>query len=75
MDKRRLDLRFRPDNIFCKPLYGDVHDTTGILLKVKRRRPKRNSTNDMFNKTEEPEPEIIVLGTIKSIIKFESRIS
>ncbi|CAK9799769.1 General transcription factor 3C polypeptide 5 [Anthophora quadrimaculata] len=32
---RRLELRFRPDDVYCKPTCGDRHNTNGFLLKVK----------------------------------------
>ncbi|KOC65841.1 General transcription factor 3C polypeptide 5 [Habropoda laboriosa] len=32
---RRLELRFRPDDAYCKPTCGDRHNTNGFLLKVK----------------------------------------
>ncbi|XP_043790065.1 general transcription factor 3C polypeptide 5 isoform X2 [Apis laboriosa] len=32
---RRLELRFRPDDIYCKPTCADRHKTNGFLLRVK----------------------------------------
>nr|XP_033206714.1 general transcription factor 3C polypeptide 5 [Bombus vancouverensis nearcticus] len=32
---RRLELRFRPDDIFCKPTCGDRHNTNGFLLRIR----------------------------------------
>ncbi|OAD55297.1 General transcription factor 3C polypeptide 5 [Eufriesea mexicana] len=32
---RRLELRFRPDDIYCKPTCGDRHNTNGFLLRVR----------------------------------------
>ncbi|KAJ6645869.1 General transcription factor 3C polypeptide 5 [Pseudolycoriella hygida] len=40
---RRLPLRFSPNNIFCKPAYGDQQNTTGMLVKVKIRKQKNNN--------------------------------
>lgn len=38
----RLDLRFRPEDPYCKPAYGDRSATTNLLLKVHiRKRRKR----------------------------------
>ncbi|XP_034175976.1 general transcription factor IIIC subunit l(2)37Cd [Osmia lignaria lignaria] len=31
---RRLELRFRPDDVYCKPTCGDRHNTNGFLLRV-----------------------------------------
>lgn len=32
---RRLELRFRPEDIFCKPTCGDRHNTNGFLLRIR----------------------------------------
>lgn len=32
---RRLELRFRPDDKYCKPTCGDRHSTIGFLLRVR----------------------------------------
>lgn len=40
MDKKRLDLNFRPDDVFSKPISGELKPTSGLLLKVIRRRRK-----------------------------------
>lgn len=32
---RRLELRFRPDDIYCKPTCADRHKTNGFLLRVR----------------------------------------
>lgn len=61
-EKKRLDLKFRPNNVFSKPIFGDMRPTTGLLVKVKRRRRK----GEQFGETETE-----ILGTIKSIIKFD----
>lgn len=67
VDKKRLDLKFRPENIFSKPIFGDLHQTTGILMKVKRKR-RKNAPKDQ---EDVQEPQIEVLGTVKQIIKFD----
>lgn len=65
-----MDLRFQPENIFCKPVYGDLCSTSGILVKVKVRRRKgaASNTNDSATKTE-----VIVLGAVNSIVMFECK--
>lgn len=30
-----MELRFRPDDIFCKPTCGDRHNTNGFLLRIR----------------------------------------
>lgn len=32
---RRLELRFRPDDMYCKPTCGDRYNTKGFLLRVR----------------------------------------
>lgn len=39
---RKLELRFHPKNIYCKPCVADRDYKPGVLLKVKIRRPKVN---------------------------------
>jgi len=36
--KRRLELRFRPADIYCKPAYGEPGPTCGFLIKLRRRK-------------------------------------
>ncbi len=38
---RRLELRFRPDDIFCKPTCGERTTEAAFLLSVKRMKRKR----------------------------------
>lgn len=38
-DKQRLALRFRPQNVYDKPAFGDGSKTSGVLFKIKIRRP------------------------------------
>lgn len=40
MDKKRLELNFRPDDVFSKPISGELKPTSGLLLKVTKRRRK-----------------------------------
>lgn len=37
---RRLELRFRPDDGYCKPACGDRHSTSGFLLRVRVKRKR-----------------------------------
>ncbi|XP_055639320.1 general transcription factor 3C polypeptide 5 isoform X2 [Toxorhynchites rutilus septentrionalis] len=45
-EKRRLELRLRPDSIYAKPVFGDRNNTTGIVFKLKIRR-KRKQPNEV----------------------------
>lgn len=38
---RRLELRFRPDDVYCRPACSDLHKTTGLLLSIKVIRKKK----------------------------------
>ncbi|XP_066599011.1 general transcription factor 3C polypeptide 5 isoform X2 [Prorops nasuta] len=46
---RRLELRFRPDDGYCKPACGDRHNTTAFLLKVTI---KKSRVNEVIGKTQ-----------------------
>lgn len=73
MDKKRLDLRFRPDDVFSKPIYGDLKPASGLLLKVVYRRRRRDVPGPSTEDTEiDEEPQINVLGVVRSMFKFES---
>lgn len=39
-DNRRMELRFRPSDVYCKPTCGERHNSTALLLRVVRRRKK-----------------------------------
>ncbi|KAK7083317.1 General transcription factor 3C polypeptide 5 [Halocaridina rubra] len=40
-DNRRMELRFRPNDVYCKPTCGERHNSTALLLRVVRRRKKK----------------------------------
>ncbi|XP_034231129.1 general transcription factor 3C polypeptide 5 [Thrips palmi] len=61
---RRLELRFRPDDVFCKPACGDKHQVSAVLLKVKVRRKK---TDDQVISTKAR-----VVGKIRDVFKFNN---
>lgn len=44
---RRLELRFRPDDVYCKPTCGEKHHKLSLLIKVKVR--KKSSTNESYD--------------------------
>lgn len=74
MDKKRLDLRFRPDDVFSKPIYGDLKPASGLLLKVVYRRRRRDVPGPSTEDTQSiDEPEIEVLGAVRSMFKFEGK--
>lgn len=72
MDKKRLDLRFRPDDVFSKPIYGDLKPASGLLLKVVYRRRRHDVPGPSTEDTQsDDEPQIDVLGVVRSMFKFE----
>ena len=63
---RRLELRFRPDDVYCKPACGDKHQTSAVLLKVKVRRKKEgDSDNAVVTETS-------VVGKVSSVFRFSN---
>lgn len=72
MDKKRLDLRFRPDDVFSKPIYGDLKPASGLLMKVVFRRRRRDIPGPSTEQDDEnDEPKIEIMGIVRSMIKFE----
>ena len=62
---RRLELRFRPDDVFCKPTCGErCTDTNSFLLRVKRLRNKRDPTKTKI--------ETEIVGTVATTFKFQN---
>ncbi|XP_052788655.1 general transcription factor 3C polypeptide 5-like [Mya arenaria] len=44
--QKRLPLLWRPDNIYCKPAYGDRFSVSNLLMKVTKRRRKSDGRED-----------------------------
>ncbi|XP_055859178.1 general transcription factor 3C polypeptide 5 [Episyrphus balteatus] len=61
---KRLEIRYQPDNEFCKALAGDAQNNSGLLLKIKIRRSKRNPD-------ERPLYIVEVLGHCKKTYTFD----
>ncbi|XP_053655427.2 general transcription factor 3C polypeptide 5 [Cherax quadricarinatus] len=40
-DNRRMELRFRPNDVYCKPTCSERHNSTALLLRVVRKRKKK----------------------------------
>lgn len=64
-EKRRLELRFRPESMYAKPAYGDRHNKTGLVLKIKTRR-KRSQPNEVEIRSLE------IAGRVSLVFQFES---
>lgn len=72
MDKKRLDLKFRPDDVFAKPTYGDLKPASGLLLKVSYRRRRRDIPGPSTEEAEQSEePKLQIMGVVRSMFKFD----
>ncbi|XP_068609057.1 general transcription factor 3C polypeptide 5 [Brachionichthys hirsutus] len=60
---RRLELRYRPKDPFCHPLFGNRFSSNNLLLRVRRRVRKKNP--------KDAEIRMDVLGVIATTYKFQ----
>ena len=60
----RLELRFRPEDHFCKPAVARMKTVTNIVLKVKRHKRKGSNGGTDWEYTAE------VLGTVTKCFEF-----
>lgn len=67
---RRLELRFRPEDVFNKPTCGEKHGDTSLLIRVKRKKLKPG------RKPSEEKPaekcEVSVEGLVTDCYKFNN---
>ena len=56
---RRLELKFRPDDIYCKPACGDRYRTNGVLVRVKILKGKKETLPE-----EDESPVVSSLGIV-----------
>jgi general transcription factor 3C polypeptide 5 (transcription factor C subunit 1) len=64
----RMELKFRPSDVYCKPTFGERTDLNGLLVKVKR---KKNKTSENSEKIEQPW-KVEVIGYVETVYKFEA---
>uniref|UniRef100_A0A182Q8M7 Transcription factor IIIC subunit 5 HTH domain-containing protein n=1 Tax=Anopheles farauti TaxID=69004 RepID=A0A182Q8M7_9DIPT len=64
-EKRRLELRFRPDCMYSKPAYGDGRATTGLALKVTVQRRKSQPQHRTVSAVQ-------IIGCVRRCYTFES---
>ena len=50
---RRLELRFRPDDVYCKPTCGDRYNTKGFLLRVRVKKSRVKKVEEFEAKVTE----------------------
>lgn len=71
-----MELRFRPDDVYCRSACGDRQKTVSFLLKVKVKRKKKSGASDATNKDTVSENVIyepVVMGRVETIFKFKSK--
>ncbi|XP_034472780.1 general transcription factor 3C polypeptide 5 [Drosophila innubila] len=64
-EKKRLELRFHPDNPYNKPAFGDCIDKCGVLLSITVRRHKHDRTRP-------PQHFVRVVGHCSRSFSFDS---
>ncbi|XP_035909078.1 general transcription factor 3C polypeptide 5 [Anopheles stephensi] len=64
-EKRRLELRFRPECIYSKPAFGDGRPATGLLLKVKVQRRKSQPDYRSISSVQ-------IMGCVRRCYNFDS---
>ena len=73
----RLELNWRPQDVYSKSAYGDHIKVTRLLLKVKRKRKPCPVVGDNDGQSEQEEVQHEysgqVLGTIDTSYKFQSK--
>lgn len=72
---RRLELRFRPDDIYARPTYGDKQSEISFLLKVKVKRKKKSvSSPSLLEENTNASKDVICepsfIGRVETIFKF-----
>lgn len=65
---QRLELRWRPEDPYCKSSYGDSSATNNLLLSFKKRRKKR------ADGTFEYEHKVEIIGTVKVTYRFQGMV-
>jgi general transcription factor 3C polypeptide 5 (transcription factor C subunit 1) len=71
-----LELNFRPDNAFSHPVPGNIVSTSNLVLKVVKRRYKRNATvPSEASGSQEPQGAYTanIIGTINRTARFRSQ--
>ncbi|XP_075213058.1 general transcription factor IIIC subunit l(2)37Cd [Lycorma delicatula] len=73
---RRLELRFRPDDVYCRSACGDRQKTVSFLLKVKVKRKKNPEVSNPANLKTGSENNVIcepiVMGRVETTFNFRT---
>ncbi|KAK4879873.1 hypothetical protein RN001_008019 [Aquatica leii] len=68
---RRLELKFRPDDIFCKPTWGDKDYSCRILVKINMRTPRKQKASvSKSDEQDQPTFKYELIGLIPMTFKF-----
>ncbi|XP_076455107.1 general transcription factor 3C polypeptide 5-like [Babylonia areolata] len=80
-ETKRLEMHFRPADIYCKPACGTSHKTAGVILHVRRRKRQPRKKGSMVRSgargnagdchDDGYEYKVDILGTVFSAIRFE----
>lgn len=65
--KDRLQVRFHPENMYCKPAFGERHPSNGFLMKI---RTKKSNKKDINAKREICGIEMV--GFVRTMYKFNN---
>ena len=60
-----MELRFRPNDLYSKPVCGDRHKTSAILFKITQ---KRNKKTGVITNTS-----VDIAGVIDTVYKFSCK--
>ena len=69
----RLELRFRPDDIYCKPAIGRPSKTCCLALKIKRKKDQPESMSIEQDEVEEYKYSAEILGLVDTIFEFSGQ--
>ena len=66
---KRILLNFRPDDPYCKPVYGDRIPTACLVLKIRRRKKKSANASNNNEKNELINSQKTISGKIIAIVE------
>lgn len=61
---RRVGMHFRPNDPYCRQNFGDRFPVTDLLMKVKRKKQKKDGTENIQYECE-------ILGVIDTVVKYD----
>ena len=67
---KRVEMRMRPKDVYCKPLCGDKGKCTGLLMKVMRRKKRKTDTSAI---SDEYEHKAEIMGLVTQVVKFDCK--